>query len=93
MPDDGRERGDADDLLAEHAVVRGSWEEAERGHEASGHVNNQCMEEEEMSIPLKDLIEKHCGGVRSGETTCWAFLASPSLCCPLTSAARLFFVS
>ncbi|THU83221.1 NADH-ubiquinone oxidoreductase [Dendrothele bispora CBS 962.96] len=32
----------------------------------SGHVNNPCVIEEEMSIPLKDLIEKHCGGVRGG---------------------------
>jgi len=32
----------------------------------SGHVNNPCTVEEEMSIPLKDLIEKHCGGVRGG---------------------------
>ena len=32
----------------------------------SGHVNNPCVVEEEMYIPLKDLIEKHCGGVRGG---------------------------
>ncbi|KAH6907496.1 NADH-ubiquinone oxidoreductase 51 kDa subunit [Coprinopsis sp. MPI-PUGE-AT-0042] len=32
----------------------------------SGHVNNPCVIEEEMSIPLKELIEKHCGGVRGG---------------------------
>ncbi len=32
----------------------------------SGHVNNPCNVEEEMSIPLKELIEKHCGGVRGG---------------------------
>jgi NADH dehydrogenase (ubiquinone) flavoprotein 1 len=32
----------------------------------SGHVNNPCVVEEEMSIPLKDLIERHCGGVRGG---------------------------
>ncbi|KAH9970297.1 NADH-ubiquinone oxidoreductase [Lactifluus volemus] len=32
----------------------------------SGHVNNPCVIEEEMSIPLKDLIEKHAGGVRGG---------------------------
>jgi len=25
----------------------------------SGHVNNPCTVEEEMSIPLKELIEKH----------------------------------
>lgn len=32
----------------------------------SGHVNNPCTVEEEMSISLKDLLEKHCGGVRGG---------------------------
>ncbi|MED5423013.1 MAG: NADH-quinone oxidoreductase subunit NuoF, partial [Pseudomonadota bacterium] len=32
----------------------------------SGHVDNPCNVEEEMGIPLKELIEKHCGGVRGG---------------------------
>ncbi|HBA41389.1 MAG TPA: NADH-quinone oxidoreductase subunit F [Alphaproteobacteria bacterium] len=32
----------------------------------SGHVNNPCNVEEEMSIPLRELIEKHAGGVRGG---------------------------
>ncbi|KAH0861290.1 hypothetical protein HID58_089551, partial [Brassica napus] len=32
----------------------------------SGHVNKPCTVEEEMSIPLKELIERHCGGVRGG---------------------------
>lgn len=32
----------------------------------SGHVNNPCNVEEVMSIPLRDLIEKHAGGVRGG---------------------------
>ena len=32
----------------------------------SGHVNNPCTVEEEMGVPLKDLIEKHCGGVIGG---------------------------
>ena len=32
----------------------------------SGHVNKPCNVEEEMGIPLKDLIEKHAGGVRGG---------------------------
>lgn len=27
----------------------------------SGHVNNPCTVEEEMSVPLKELIEKHAG--------------------------------
>jgi NADH-quinone oxidoreductase subunit F len=32
----------------------------------SGHVNTPCNVEESMSIPLKDLIERHAGGVRGG---------------------------
>ncbi len=32
----------------------------------SGHVNQPCNVEEAMSTPLKDLIEKHAGGVRGG---------------------------
>ena len=32
----------------------------------SGHVENPCTVEDEMSIPLKELIEKHAGGVRGG---------------------------
>jgi NADH-quinone oxidoreductase subunit F len=32
----------------------------------SGHVNKPCNVEEEMSIPFRELIERHCGGVRGG---------------------------
>lgn len=32
----------------------------------SGHVNNPCNVEEEMGISLRDLIERHAGGVRGG---------------------------
>ncbi|XP_027517875.1 NADH dehydrogenase [ubiquinone] flavoprotein 1, mitochondrial [Corapipo altera] len=32
----------------------------------SGHVNTPCTVEEEMSVPLKELIEKHAGG-------CWGW--------------------
>jgi NADH-quinone oxidoreductase subunit F len=32
----------------------------------SGHVNRPCNVEEEMGIPLKELLEKHAGGVRGG---------------------------
>lgn len=31
-----------------------------------GHVNRPCNVEEEMSIPLREIIEKHAGGVRGG---------------------------
>lgn len=32
----------------------------------TGHVNTPCTVEEELGIPLKELIEKHGGGVRGG---------------------------
>ena len=32
----------------------------------SGHVETPCNVEEEMGIPLRDLIDKHAGGVRGG---------------------------
>ncbi|HEV7370889.1 NADH-quinone oxidoreductase subunit NuoF [Arenibaculum sp.] len=32
----------------------------------SGHVNQPCNVEEEMGIPLRELIERHAGGVRGG---------------------------
>ena len=32
----------------------------------SGHVNRPCTVEEELSISLKELIERHAGGVRGG---------------------------
>ncbi len=32
----------------------------------SGHVERPCVVEEEMGVPLRDLIDKHCGGVRGG---------------------------
>ena len=32
----------------------------------SGHVERPCNVEEAMSIPMKQLLEDHCGGVRGG---------------------------
>ncbi len=32
----------------------------------SGHVNKPCNVEEELGIPLRELIDKYCGGVRGG---------------------------
>ncbi len=32
----------------------------------SGHVENPCTFEEEMGIPMKEMLEKHCGGVTGG---------------------------
>ncbi len=32
----------------------------------SGHVNNPCNVEEALGIPLRELIDKHAGGIRGG---------------------------
>jgi len=32
----------------------------------SGHVNKPCNVEEAMGIPFRELIDKHCGGMRGG---------------------------
>ncbi|HYF56361.1 MAG TPA: NADH-quinone oxidoreductase subunit NuoF, partial [Salinarimonas sp.] len=32
----------------------------------SGHVNTPCNVEEELGITFRELVEKHCGGVRGG---------------------------
>ncbi|WP_336986385.1 NADH-quinone oxidoreductase subunit NuoF [Altererythrobacter aquiaggeris] len=32
----------------------------------SGHIDKPCVVEEEMGIPFKELIEKHCGGITGG---------------------------
>ena len=32
----------------------------------SGHVNKPCNVEEALGIPFRELIDKHCGGIRGG---------------------------
>ncbi|MEI2386120.1 NADH-quinone oxidoreductase subunit NuoF [Breoghania sp. JC706] len=32
----------------------------------SGHVERPCVVEEEMGIPFRELVERHCGGIRGG---------------------------
>eukprot|EP00548_Thalassiothrix_antarctica_P006054 CAMPEP_0194131998 /NCGR_PEP_ID=MMETSP0152-20130528/2580_1 /TAXON_ID=1049557 /ORGANISM="Thalassiothrix antarctica, Strain L6-D1" /LENGTH=493 /DNA_ID=CAMNT_0038826905 /DNA_START=128 /DNA_END=1609 /DNA_ORIENTATION=+ len=44
----------------------------------SGHVNNPMVVEEAMSITLRELIEKHCGGMRSGWDTLQACIPGGS---------------
>uniref|UniRef100_A0A8B9XKI0 NADH:ubiquinone oxidoreductase core subunit V1 n=1 Tax=Bos mutus grunniens TaxID=30521 RepID=A0A8B9XKI0_BOSMU len=58
----------------------------------SGHVNNPCTVEEEMSVPLKELIEKHAGvrprltihplGDWLGPQGCHGWLGQPPCCDP-----------
>jgi NADH dehydrogenase (ubiquinone) flavoprotein 1 len=44
----------------------------------SGHVKNPIVVEESMSIPLRELIEKHCGGMRRGWDTLQACIPGGS---------------
>ena len=46
----------------------------------SGHVNTPCVVEEEMGIRMKDLIEKHAGGVRGGWDNLKAVIPGGSSC-------------
>jgi NADH-quinone oxidoreductase subunit F len=46
----------------------------------SGHVNQPCNVEEAMSIPMKELIEKHAGGVRGGWDNLLAVIPGGSSC-------------
>ncbi|EKG06778.1 NADH-ubiquinone oxidoreductase, mitochondrial, putative [Trypanosoma cruzi] len=45
-----------------------------------GHVNRPCTVEDEMSIPLRDLIERHAGGVRGGWDNLLAVIPGGSSC-------------
>ena len=40
----------------------------------SGHVEHPCTVEEAMSVPLRELIETHCGGVRGGWDNLYAVI-------------------
>jgi len=53
----------------------------------SGHVERPCVVEEEMGIPLKELIEEHCGGVRGGWSNLLAVIPGGSSM-PLLTAAQ-----
>lgn len=46
----------------------------------SGHVNNPCVVEEEMGIPMRELIEKHAGGIRGGWDNLKAVIPGGSSC-------------
>ncbi|VEU22585.1 DEKNAAC103566 [Brettanomyces naardenensis] len=52
----------------------------------SGNVNEPCTVEEEMSIPLRDLIDKHAGGVIGGWDNLQAIIPGGSSTPILTAA-------
>ena len=57
----------------------------------SGHVEKPCVVEEAMSIPFRELIEKHCGGIRGGWDNLLAVIPGGSSV-PLVPAAMMMDV-
>jgi NADH-quinone oxidoreductase subunit F len=57
----------------------------------SGHVNRPCNVEEEMGIPLKELLDRHAGGVRGGWDNLLAVIPGGSSvrCLPAESCHNL----
>ena len=54
----------------------------------SGHVEKPCVVEEEMGIPFRELIERHCGGIRGGWDNLLAVIPGGSSV-PLVPAAEI----
>ena len=46
----------------------------------TGHVNNPCVFEESMSLPVRELIEKHGGGIRGGWDNLKAIIPGGTSC-------------
>ena len=44
----------------------------------SGHVNRPCNVEEAMSVPFRELIDRHCGGIRGGSDNLLAVIPGGS---------------
>jgi NADH-quinone oxidoreductase subunit F len=51
----------------------------------TGHINSPCVVEEAMSIPMRELIEKHGGGVRGGWKNLKAVIPGGASCPVLTA--------
>ncbi len=54
----------------------------------SGHVNQPCTVEESMGIPFRELIDRHCGGVRGGYENLLAVIPGGSSC-PLVPGEQI----
>ena len=59
---------------ADHPAPRPAWfasigrekNEGTKLFQISGHVNRPCVVEEAMSVPFRELIDRHAGGIRGG---------------------------
>ena len=54
----------------------------------SGHVNKPCVVEDAMSVPFRELIDTHCGGIRGGWDNLLAVIPGGSSV-PLVPAAQI----
>lgn len=54
----------------------------------TGHVNNPCVFEESMSMPVREMIEKHGGGIRGGWDNLQAIIPGGASC-PILSRELL----
>ena len=84
-------RGRADDPAARCRMVCSFGRRNNKGtklFQISGHVNKPCVVEEAMSIPFRELIEKHCGGIRGGWDNLLAVIPGGSSV-PLVPAAQI----
>ncbi len=54
----------------------------------SGHVNKPCVVEEAMSVPFRELIDRHAGGIRGGWDNLLAVIPGGSSV-PLVPAAEI----
>ena len=57
----------------------------------SGHVNRPCVVEESMGITFRELIEKHCGGIRGGWDNLLAVIPGGASC-PVVKAEDMIDV-
>ncbi|MDX2483111.1 MAG: NADH-quinone oxidoreductase subunit NuoF [Pseudodonghicola sp.] len=53
----------------------------------TGHVNSPCVFEEEMSMPVREIIERHGGGIRGGWDNLKAIIPGGASCPVLPKAA------
>ncbi|TGN68600.1 NADH-quinone oxidoreductase subunit NuoF [Paracoccus gahaiensis] len=51
----------------------------------TGHVNTPCVVEEAMSIPVRELIDRHGGGIRGGWSNLKAIIPGGASCPVLTA--------
>jgi NADH-quinone oxidoreductase subunit F len=54
----------------------------------SGHVNNPCNVEEELGLTFRELIDRHCGGIRGGWDNLLAVIPGGSSV-PMVPAAQI----